>query len=328
MDMYPQEKRDKIFESCVIKEGGVKDKEINEKLSGKKEKAVIKNKGSVMLTNIEKELKTEILRNHGVVQTEDFDVKNAVRDRINYLKDYVKKSGTKGIVLGISGGVDSATAGKMSQIAMQELREEGYDARFIAMRLPYKVQKDEEEAQASLDFINPDKIVTVDVGNGVDGVFDSVLSGLYENDIERVCTTDFAKGNVKARMRMVSQYAVAGLHGCLVLGTDHNAECVAGFYTKHGDGACDFIVLNGMNKRQVRACAKELGAPEWLWSKLATADLEDDNPQVSDEVALGFKYDEMDDFLEGKEVPVDVEKKIINQYRITQHKRAMPVEFK
>lgn len=87
-------------------------------------------------------------------------------------------------------------------------------------------------------------------------------------------------------------------------------------------------MLNGLNKRQVRACAKELGAPEWLWSKLATADLEDDNPQVSDEVALGFKYDEMDDFLEGKEVPVSVEKKIINQYRITQHKRAMPVEFK
>lgn len=274
-------------------------------------------------------IKKEIMSEYGVVPMEKFDADSAIRNRINYLKSYVRNSGTKGIVLGISGGVDSTTAGKMSQLAMSELREEGYDAKFIAMRLPYKTQKDEDEAQAALEFIKSDEVVTTNVGNGADAIFDSVLSGLHTAGVSAppVCSNDFAKGNVKARMRMVAQYAVAGLHGCLVLGTDHNAECVAGFYTKHGDGACDLTVLNGLNKRQVRACAKELGAPEWLWSKLATADLEDDNPQVSDEVALGFKYDEMDDFLEGKAVGDAVEKKIINQYRITQHKRAMPVGF-
>lgn len=98
-------------------------------------------------------------------------------------------------------------------------------------------------------------------------------------------------------------------------------------YTKHGDGACDFIVLNGLNKRQVRLCAKELGAPEWLYEKVATADLEDLNAQVPDEVALGVTYDKIDDFLEGKEIEIEAEKCIINQYRITQHKRAMPVGF-
>lgn len=282
-----------------------------------------------MLTFEEQNIKNEIMQELGVTPMERFDVATAIRDRIDYLKSYVRNAGMKGIVLGISGGVDSSTAGRLSQIAMQELREEGYDAKFIAMRLPYKTQKDEDEAQDALKFINPDEIVTTNIGNGTDAIFESVLAGLFESNIkmDTVCTNDFAKGNVKARMRMIAQYAVAGLHGCLVLGTDHNAECTAGFYTKGGDGFCDFIVLNGLNKRQVRACAKSLGAPEWLWAKEATADLEDNNPQVSDEVALGFRYEDMDDFLEGKEIDMEAEKKIIKQYRITQHKREMPVGF-
>ena len=283
-----------------------------------------------MLTFEEKNIKEEIMKVAGVVPMEQFEVKSAIRDRIDYLKDYVRNSGMKGIVLGISGGVDSTAAGKLSQLAMTELQEEGYDAKFIAMRLPYNIQKDEQEAQDAVKFINPDEVLDTNIGTGTDSVFASVLSSMQNSDLvknDNVCSNDFAKGNVKARMRMIAQYTVAGLRGCLVLGTDHNAEFTAGFYTKGGDGFCDFTVLNGMNKRQVRAVAKELGAPEWLWSKVATADLEDDKPQVSDEIALGFKYDDMDDFLEGKEIEIEAEKRIINQYRITQHKRAMPVGF-
>lgn len=283
-----------------------------------------------MLTNEQEKLKKEILEIAGVTPMSKFDVKKAIRDRIDYLKNYVRKSGMKGIVLGISGGVDSTTAGSLSQIAMKELRDEGYDAQFIAVRLPYKVQLDEEDAQEAIKFINADQIIDVNIGNGTDGIFDSVLSGLYNSTMNKekeFATNDFVKGNVKARMRMIAQYAIAGKFGCLVLGTDHNAEFTAGFYTKHGDGACDLTVLNGLNKRQVRACAKELGAPEWLWSKVATADLEEDKPQVSDEIALGFKYDDMDDFLEGKEIDVEAEKRIIQQYKITVHKREMPVGF-
>jgi NAD+ synthase len=82
-----------------------------------------------------------------------------------------------------------------------------------------------------------------------------------------------------------------------------------------------------MNKRQVRLCAKEMGAPEWLWSKIATADLEDNKPQISDEDALGFSYEMIDDFLEGKEIPSDIEDKIIHQFKVTDHKRHLPVSF-
>ncbi len=282
-----------------------------------------------MLTDKEIKLKEEIIKVAGVVPTENFDVKTAIRNRINYLKDYVRNSKMKGIVLGISGGVDSTTAGRLSQIAMSELREEGYEAKFIAMSLPYKNQKDENEAQEALKFIKPDFIVDTNIAEGTDGIFNSVISSVAKSNLvsSTVCTEDFAKGNVKARMRMIAQYSVAGLYGCLVLGTDHNSEFTAGFYTKFGDGACDLTVLNGMNKRQVRLCAKELGAPEFLWAKVATADLEEEKPQLPDEVALGFSYEDMDNFLEGKKIDLEVEKKIIKQYFITQHKRALPVSF-
>lgn len=189
-----------------------------------------------MLTFEEKNIKEEILNVAGVPPMEKFDVKSAIRDRIDYLKNYVRNSGMKGIVLGISGGVDSTAAGKLSQIAMTELQDEGYDATFIAMRLPYKIQKDEQEAQAAVKFIQPDEIISTNIQNGTDGIFDSVLSSLYSagfNKNNNVCSNDFAKGNIKARMRMVAQYTVAGLRGCLVLGTDHNAEFTAGFYTHH-----------------------------------------------------------------------------------------------
>ena len=122
-------------------------------------------------------------------------------------------------------------------------------------------------------------------------------------------------------MRMIAQYEIAGLTGGLVVGTDHSAENITGFYTKHGDGACDLAPLFGLNKRQVRSLAKHLGAPAYLVEKAPTADLEEDKPQLEDEIALGMTYDQIDDFLEGKEVAQDIEDKLISIYLRTQHKR-------
>ncbi len=102
---------------------------------------------------------------------------------------------------------------------------------------------------------------------------------------------------------MAAQYEVAGLLGGLVVGTDHSAENVTGFYTKWGDGACDLAPLFGLNKRQVRQLAAFLGASETLVRKAPTADLECDNPGLEDEVALGLSYDQIDDFLEASRFP-------------------------
>ncbi|BDA60970.1 NH(3)-dependent NAD(+) synthetase [Shewanella xiamenensis] len=248
-----------------------------------------------------------------------------VQRRVAFIKTKLKEARSKALVLGISGGVDSSTAGRLCQLAVDSLNSEhpegGYQ--FIAVRLPYQIQKDEHEAQQACQFIQPSKLVTVNVHQGVDGVHQATLSAFVEAGLSMPdeAKVDFVKGNVKARMRMIAQYELAGLVGGLVVGTDHSAENITGFYTKWGDGACDLAPLFGLNKRQVRQLAAYLGAPESLVYKAPTADLEDNKPLLEDEVALGLTYEQIDDFLEGKVVDKAVEEKLINIYKATQHKR-------
>ncbi len=274
-------------------------------------------------------VKEEILSTCGVVPTENFDVKVAIQKRIDYLKKFLKNSGRKAFVLGISGGVDSTTTGKLCQIACNQLHTEGYDAQFIAMRLPSGVQLDEVDAQAALSFINPDKILTVNIGEAATNLS---IQGIEElQRVGGVITpeqADFAKGNIKARIRMTSQYQIAAIFEGVVIGTDHAAEFCMAFFTRWGDQSCDLTVLNGLNKRQVRLLAKELGAPEKLWGKVATADLEELRPQKTDSEGFGFEYDYLDDYLEGKEIPKDVEIKLVNHFNNTRFKREPITEFK
>ena len=244
--------------------------------------------------------------------------------RVSFIKKTLLASGANTLVLGISGGVDSSTCGRLAQLAVDQLNKETDDVyQFIAVRLPYGVQADEDEAQLALEFIKPTKVVTVNIKAGADAIHASVLESLppeLTSDLTE-SKIDFVKGNVKARARMVSQYEIAGLLGGLVLGTDHSAENITGFYTKWGDGACDLIPLFGLNKRQVRAVAKYLGAPAILVEKAPTADLEELAPGKKDEDALGLGYDQIDDFLEGKPVDKEVEDKLVSIFNLTQHKR-------
>lgn len=274
------------------------------------------------------EVRREILRLYRVSPTEQFDAKTAIRDRIEYLKRQLRTTGRRGFVLGISGGVDSTTAGRMAQLACEELRAEGVEAEFYAVRLPAGVQRDEDEAQAALRFIGPDKVLSVNVGAAANALNSACVEAVASiGDPLSVEQVDYHKGNIKARLRMTAQYHLAAVYGCLVLGTDHFSEAVAGFFSKFGDGACDLVVLNGLNKRQVRACAAAMGAPEALWKKPPTADLEELNPGKLDDEGFGFPYDALDDFLEGKSIDFEVEKKIVALYVGTRHKRDPIVTF-
>ncbi|GAA1104091.1 ammonia-dependent NAD(+) synthetase [Nocardiopsis composta] len=254
---------------------------------------------------------------------EEFDAREEIERRTAFLAERLTATGARALVLGISGGVDSSTAGRLCQLAAERVRAGGGRAEFIAMRLPYGVQKDEEDAQRALEFIGPDRVLTVDVKPATDGLADMLdVAGLhYASEASR----DFVLGNAKARERMAAQYAVAGAVGGLVVGTDHAAEAVTGFFTKFGDGAADLVPLTGLTKRRVRAVAAELGAPAPLVDKTPTADLESLSPLKADEDALGLTYQEIDDFLEGAPVPERVEQALIARYRATAHKRALPV---
>jgi NAD+ synthase len=274
-------------------------------------------------------LREQILRELGTRPT--IVPKVEIRSRIDFLKDYLRTTPAKGFVLGISGGQDSSLAGRLCQLAAEELRAEGHEATFVAVRLPYGVQADEHDAQIALEFIGPDRSVAVNVKPSADAVAAETALGLREllgdGDGEggRGGLRDFVRGNVKARERMVIQYAIAGQLGLLVVGTDHAAEALTGFFTKYGDGGVDVTPLTGLSKRQGAALLQELGAPPSVWEKVPTADLEDDRPALPDEVALGLTYAEIDDYLEGGEVTPEVAAKVESIYLATRHKRTVPV---
>jgi NAD+ synthase len=253
----------------------------------------------------------------------EIDVEFEIRRRINFIKQTLLHSDLKCLVLGISGGIDSSTCGRLAQLAVDELNHKADQYRFIAVRLPYREQADEADAQLSLDFIQPTTRVCVNVQAGSDTIHQSTIDALRHSDLlnEDESNVDYAKGNVKARMRMITQYEIAGLVGGLVIGTDHSAENVTGFYTKYGDGACDLAPLFGLNKRQIRILADHLGAPAQLIDKVPTADLECHNPSLPDEHALGLSYDQIDDFLEGRSIDAEAANRIIDIYSRTQHKR-------
>ncbi|HEY9281217.1 MAG TPA: ammonia-dependent NAD(+) synthetase [Eoetvoesiella sp.] len=253
----------------------------------------------------------------------DFDAGQEVERRVSFLADYLISTHQRALVLGISGGVDSLVGGCLAQRAAQRVRDLGHQATFVAMRLPYGEQHDEHEAQACLDVIRPDQVTVVNIKPACDALLSALHAGQVEFRDE--AHQDFLLGNIKARQRMIAQYAVAGSHGGLVIGTDHAAEALMGFFTKFGDGAADITPLAGLNKRRVRALAHVLGAPDSLVYKVPTADLESLTPQKPDEDCFGVTYDQIDDFLEGKEVSLQVYETILRTYRNSAHKRALPV---
>lgn len=264
-------------------------------------------------------LQEEIIKELGTKPI--IDPKEEIRKSIEFLKAYLRKYPfLKTFVLGISGGQDSSLAGRLAQLTMEEMRQETGDDtyKFIAVRLPYGSQADEADAKRALDFINPDVSLSVNIKEAVD----AEVTALEEAG---VAISDFNKGNIKARQRMITQYGIAGGNQGAVIGTDHAAENITGFFTKFGDGGADILPLFRLNKRQGKMLLKELGAEEALYLKVPTADLEDGKPLISDEVELGVTYDDIDDYLEGKSIDETAQATIENWWNKTQHKRHLPI---
>ena len=249
------------------------------------------------------------------------DPKAEIRRSVDFLKDYLKKNTfLKTYVLGISGGQDSTLVGALAEQAVREMRAETGDEtyQFIAVRLPYGEQADESDAMAAIDFMQADQVRRVNIKASVD----AMVQALAETE---VTVSDFNKGNIKARVRMIAQYGIAGEMKGAVLGTDHSAESITGFYTKFGDGGADLVPIFRLDKRQGKAMLAELKAPKHLYEKIPTADLEEDRPALPDELALGVTYDQIDDYLEGRQVSEEAATKIENWYKKTAHKRHLPI---
>lgn len=265
------------------------------------------------------------------------NVAEEVKTRVQFLKDALVRTGANGFILGISGGQDSALAGKLAQLACTELTAEtGKQYTFVAARLPYGVQRDAEDARkVAEEFIKANEMFDLDIKPGVDAVINSweefrpipkpfnpaqQKSNTTEGLIQ-VPVSDFVKGNLKARIRMTTQYMIAGERNLLVIGADNACERLTGFFTKWGDGAADIMPIGSLTKGQGRLLLNYLKAPEFLKYKAPTADLLDGSPGETDEFALNVSYDVLDAFLEGAQVTAENEAHILALYAKTAHKR-------
>ncbi|WP_421505805.1 ammonia-dependent NAD(+) synthetase [Erwinia rhapontici] len=264
-------------------------------------------------------LQQDIIKALGVKPT--IDAREEVRTSVEFLKSYLKTYPfLKTLVLGISGGQDSTLTGKLCQTAINELRDETGDTayQFIAVRLPHGIQADEQDCQDAITFIQPDRVLTVNIKAAVQASEQALREA-------GITLSDFIRGNEKARERMKAQYSIAGMTAGVVVGTDHAAEAVTGFFTKYGDGGTDINPIFRLNKGQGKQLLKALGCPEHLYLKQPTADLEDDRPGLQDEVALGVTYEMIDRYLQGETIDATAAKTIENWYLKTEHKRRPPI---
>ncbi|QYR22702.1 ammonia-dependent NAD(+) synthetase [Paenibacillus sp. sptzw28] len=261
-------------------------------------------------------LQQEIIERLGVKP--EIDPNEEIRRRVDFLKEYVLKSGTTGLLIAISGGIDSAVATGLCKKATDELSAEtGKEYMTLGVFLPYGEQADIAHSYEVAEAFNLKHRMELDIKEAVDEIALEVEYGLKMIGMSRHISRG-SKGNVKARTRMVMQYALSFDLNLLVVGTDHASEAVTGFYTKWGDGAVDITPLTSLNKRQVRQLAAVLGVPQSVRDKAPTAGLWEGQ---TDESELGITYDDNSAYLEGKTVSDEAREKLERQYLKTVHKR-------
>jgi NAD+ synthase len=213
-------------------------------------------------------LQETIINELGVKPT--IDPKEEIRRSINFLKDYLKSILFKNLCFRNLGGQDSTLAGRLAQLTMEEMAQKqvtiatnsSLSAYLMVCKLMRRTPKQHY-------FIKPDVSLTINIKESTD----AMVVAVNANGLEM---SDFNKGNVKARMRMIAQYAIAGERKGSCHWYRPCIENITGFFTKHGDGGAD-ILLYRLNKRQGKQLLAELGADEKLYLKVPTADLEETN---------------------------------------------------
>lgn len=255
-------------------------------------------------------------------QSLDLDFAEAQKRICRFIKDYVENAGAKGIVLGLSGGVDSAVTAALSSLAIG-------GENVLALLMPEKEtfkQQDLDDAKIIADMFHL-KTETADMSKVLDGFYKSIPAF---NGADRL-----GKGNVKARTRMIFLYYYANQQARIVAGTSDKSETYMGYFTKWGDAAADVTPIIDLYKTQVRQLALHLGIPKELALKPSTPSLW---PNQTAEGELEIKYETLDLILYGLErfmqpqeiaEQLQIEQAIVDrvQTRIlsTEHKRRMPM---
>ena len=226
---------------------------------------------------------------------------------VKWLKNEVKKANCKGVIVGLSGGVDSSVVAAIAKKA--------FPKHSMGVYMPVgNMGQDLKDAEDVADFL---KIETTLV---------DLTEPFKAMEKAMPIKTKLAVANMKPRLRMTALYGLAQENGYLVLGTDNQAEWMLGYFTKYGDGGADLLPIIHLTKGEVMQMARDLKMPKNIYTKAPTAALWEGQ---TDEEELGFSYDEVDKFLTHQKIDADVKEKIQHQIKITEHKRkALPIPNK
>ncbi|WP_425805298.1 NAD(+) synthase [Desulfitobacterium sp. Sab5] len=241
----------------------------------------------------------------------DSELESRIQTAVEWLREQAAKAGVKGLVVGISGGVDSAVVSGLCKRAFPE--------NSVGVIMPSHSNPVDREDALLIAETHGLKVVEVDLGEVHQGILERVRKGLNEQGLtfeERL-----SQGNLKARLRMSTLYTVANALNYLVVGTDNAPESYTGYFTKYGDGGVDLLPISTLTKTEVRAWAAKLGLPDKIVNRVPTAGLW---PGQTDESEMGITYDLIDRYLLGEEIPAESVGKIEKLHRQSEHKRQLP----
>jgi len=233
------------------------------------------------------------------------------KDIVSQIQEKVDEASAKGVIFGLSGGLDSAVVGALGKRAFPD------DILGLIMPCQSNPQDLEHANLLSVQFSIPTQTIVLDES------FDSLRSALCIGD--DINKTDMAYANIKPRLRMISLYYYANRHNYLVLGTGNRSELMVGYFTKYGDGGTDVLPIGSIYKTDIRDWARFLAVPSQIIEKPPSAGLWSDQ---TDEGEMGMSYEELDSALrsvvddeEGTNVAPEIIEKVKDMVKASEHKR-------
>ena len=236
------------------------------------------------------------------------NIQRIVNDIIKWLQDRVEEANCRGLVFGLSGGIDSAVVAKLAKTAFPD------NSLGIIMPCHSNIE-DEEHSMIVADALDLE-VLKVDLSK----TFDILLDSVRDDN-----SHDLAVANIKPRLRMTALYYFAQKNNYLVVGTGNKSEFTLGYFTKHGDSGVDIFPIADFVKSEIRELAKYLNIPDIIVTKSPSAGLWEGQ---TDEEEMGITYKDLDNYIKTGEAPDDVKKKIEKLNKLTSHKRKMPLMFK
>ncbi len=245
------------------------------------------------------------------------DAKKTINERVEWIRSLLKETGAKGIIYGNSGGKDCTLVGALAKLATDNV---------LGVIMPCSSSRnygsDRDDALAAGEKFSIEQI-EVDLTETKNCLM-SALGDNLQKDFVSDYALKMAPANINPRIRMTVLYALGQAKGYLVAGTGNLCEITMGYFTKWGDGACDFNPIADLTVPEIYELLEALDAPENIISKAPSAGLYEGQ---TDEKDMGVTYDAITAFCRGGEVVDEDRIKIENAYKSTAHKRRMPRYF-